>query len=112
MLQAGKLDQRITLLAPKAARGTSGGYQQQWEVRAECWAAVRHLSGNERAATKGAGGVVAVSGTEFITPWRGDVTERWAVLYRGQHYNIKHANDLMAKRETLILTCETGLNNA
>lgn len=112
MLQAGKLDQRITLLAPNATRGASGGYRQEWEARAECWAAVRHLNGTERAATKGAGGVVAVSGTEFITPWRDGVTERWAVLYRGEHYNIKHVNDLMGKRETLILTTERGLNHA
>lgn len=112
MLQAGKLDQRITLRSPQQTRGASGGYQQTWLDHPDCWAAVRNLSGTERSATTGAGGEVAVARVEITIPWREDVTERWGVLYRGRHHNIKHVNDLMARRETLILTCETGLNNA
>ena len=110
MLQAGKLDQRIALREPSQVRGTSGGFKKGWIDRPAMWAAVRHLSGNERRATS-VGGEVAVARTEFTIPYREGVTARWGVLYLGRHYNIQHVNDFMARREYLILTCDTGLND-
>lgn len=75
------------------------------------WAAVRNLSGNERPASGAAGGQVAVARVEFTIPYRPDVTTQWGVLYQGRHHNIVHVNDLMARKECLILTCDTGANN-
>ncbi len=111
MLQAGKLDQRITLRAPGRTRGASGGFKKQWIDQPPMWAAVRNLSGNETASTGVAGGRVAVARTEFTIPFRPDVSAEWGVLYQGRHYNIAHVNDLMARRECLILTCDTGMND-
>lgn len=111
MLQAGKLDQRIALRQPSTVRGRSGGFTTGWLDLPEMWAAVRHLSGNERLASSAAGGQVAVARTEFTIPYRPGITAQWGVLYQGRHYNIAHVNDFMARREFLILTCDTGLNN-
>lgn len=111
MLQAGKLDQRITLRAPSRTRGASGGFKKEWVDQPPMWAAVRNLSGNEQPATGAAGGRVAVARTEFTIPYRADVSAEWGVLYQGRHFNIVHVNDLMARRECLILTCDTGMND-
>lgn len=110
MLAAGKMDQRVALREPATLKGVSGGFTKSWTTHSEIWASVRHLSGNERRASK-AGGEVAVAGTEFSIAFRPGITEQWGILYQGKHYNIKHANDLMGKRERLVLTCDTGVND-
>ena len=110
MLQAGKLDQRLSLRQPAPAKGASGGFTRGWVTLPPMWGAVRHLSGTERRATS-AGGEVAEARTEITIPYRAEVTAQWSVLYQGRHYNIRHVNDFMARREFLILTCDTGVND-
>lgn len=110
MLAAGKFDQRVALREPATVKGASGGFTKAWTTHPEMWGSVRHLSGNERRASK-AGGEVAVSTTEISIPYREGVTEQWGVLHRGKHFNIKHVNDLLGKRERLVLTCDTGVND-
>ena len=111
MLQAGKLTQRITLQAPTIGKGTSGGITKAWaDVAANVPAAVRHLSGNERQASS-AGGQVAEARTEFTVRYRAGVTAKMRVLYEGAVYNIRHVSDYMAKHESLLLTCDTGVND-
>ena len=110
MLQAGKLTQRITLQALTITKGASGGAVKGWSEVAQVWAAVRHLSGNERQASS-AGGQEAEARTEFTIRYRAGVTERMRVLYGTKIYNIRHLNDFMARRESLVLTCDTGVNN-
>ncbi|SFU81694.1 phage head-tail adaptor, putative, SPP1 family [Paenacidovorax caeni] len=112
MLQAGKLTQRITLQAPVVARGRSGGQSKTWtDAATDVPAAVRNLSGNERRASSSAGGEVAQARAEFTLRWRPGITAQMRVLYGGAIYNIVHVNDFMARREFLILTCDTGLND-
>ena len=111
MLNAGKLNQRIALQTPTIGKGTSGGVVKGWaEVAGNLPAAVRHLSGNERQASS-AGGQVAEARTEITIRYRAGVTAQMRVLYQGAAYNIRHVNDFLAKRESLILTCDTGVNN-
>lgn len=110
MLQAGKLDKRITLQAPAITRGASGGVGKAWTEIAQVWAAVRNMSGNERAASS-AGGQVAEARTEFTIRYRSGVTAQARVLYAGAVYNIRHVNNFMERGESLILTCDTGVNN-
>lgn len=111
MLQAGKLNRRISLQSLTVTKGLSGGKQSNWaDFAVGVPAAVRHLSGNERQASS-AGGQVAEARTEFTIRWRGGVNAQMRVLYDGAIYNIRHVSDLMARRETLILTCDTGANN-
>lgn len=110
MQQAGKLDRRVTLQGVDITRGTSGGVVKGWADIATVWAAVRNLSGNERAASS-AGGQVAEARTEITIRYRPGITAQARVLYQGAVYNIRHANNLMERNETLILTCDTGVNN-
>lgn len=111
MIQAGKLNQRITLQVLTISKGTSGGANKAWaDVATSIPAAVRNMSGNERQASS-AGGQVAEARTEFIIRYRAGVTAQMRVLYQGAVYNIRHVNDFMARRESLILTCDTGVNN-
>lgn len=106
-----QFNQRITLQARTVTRGTSGGANKAWATVAEAWAAVRNFSGNERAASAQGGGQVAEARTEFTLRWRSGVTADMRVLYQGRTYNVRHVNDFMARRETLILTCDTGVND-
>lgn len=109
-MDIGKLDQPITLQASTVSKGSSGGIVKAWADVAKCWASVRHLSGNERQSSS-AGGQVAEARTEITIHWRPGVTAQMRVLHRGMAYNIRHVNDLMARRECLILTCDTGVND-
>ena len=110
-MQAGRLNRRITLQSLTVAKGTSGGMTKTWvNVATGIAAAVRNLSGNERRATS-AGGQVAEARTEFTIRYRAGVTAEMRVLYQGAVYNIRHVNDWMGKRESLVLTCDTGVND-
>ena len=111
MIRAGRLDRRITLQSLTVAKGTSGGMTKTWADFATSIAAgVRNLSGNERQASS-AGGQVAEARTEFTIRYRAGVTADMRVLYAGAVYNIRHVNDWMGKRESLVLTCDTGVND-
>ena len=111
MIRAGRLDRRITLQSLTVAKGASGGMKKTWANFATgIAAAVRNLSGNERQASS-AGGQVAEVRTEFTIRYRTGVTADMRVLYAGAVYNIRHVNDWMGKRESLVLTCDTGVND-
>lgn len=81
------------------------------DVAANVPAAVRHLSGNERRATSH-GGQVAEARTEITIRYRPGVHAQMRCQHQGVPYNIRHINNFMAKNESLILTCDTGLQNA
>ena len=111
MIRAGRLDRRITLQSLTVGKGTSGGMTKTWsDFATSIAAAVRNLSGNERQASS-AGGQVAQARTEFTIRYRAGVTAQMRVLYAGSVYNIQHVNDWMGKRESLVLTCDTGVND-
>ena len=64
-----------------------------------------------RRAASSAGGQVAEARTEITIRYRPFISAQSRVLYRGAVYNIRHVNNLMARNETLILTCDTGVND-
>lgn len=109
-MQAGKLNKRVTLQAPTVTKGASGGVVKGWSEVATVWAAIRHFSGNERAASS-AGGQVAEARVEITIRHRAAVTPQIRVLHGSTVYNVRHVNNFMEKNETLILTCETGVND-
>lgn len=111
MIQSGKLDKRITLQSCSVGKGVSGGMTKQWmDFAAGIPAAIRHLSGNERRASK-AGGQVAIARTEVTMRWIPGVDASMRVVFEDAAYNIQHVSDVMARREMLILTCDTGMND-
>jgi SPP1 family predicted phage head-tail adaptor len=93
------------------SKGSSGGLVKTWAAFAEPWAAVRHLSGNERQATSAGGGQVAQARAEFTIRSRPGVTEEMRVLHRSKTYNITHVNPFNERGAWMLLTCETGVND-
>ncbi len=111
MLRAGELNRRLTLQRQDVTRGSSGGIEKRWsDIAVNIACAVRELSGNERQSSS-AGGKVAVARTEFTIRWRPGVVAQMRALYGGRIYDIQHVSDFKARREFLILTCDTGLND-
>lgn len=112
-MQAGKLTEYIRLQTLQIVKGASGGQQRAWTdlVPHELPASRRDYSGAERPATGSAGGEVASARTEFTIRWMPGVDATMRVLHGGQIHNIRHVNNFAGRRESLVLTCETGVND-
>lgn len=111
-MRAGKLTERITLQQPVVGKGSSGGIQRTWvDFAVNLPASRRDLSGNERPASAQAGGQQPVASTEFTIRWMPGVIATMRIVHEGEMHNIKHVNNFAGRRESLILTCDTGVNN-
>lgn len=110
-----QLNKRIAIERLEISKGSSGGQKRDWVPwLKDLYAAVRHLSGNERRATS-VGGEVGVSGTEFrirarpeIQP---DMTTDVRIMFCGMTFNVKHINPLFERGEWIVLTCEMGVKD-
>ena len=110
-MQAGKLNERVTLQRLEVGKGKSGGVTRTWqEFATDLPASRRDFSGNERRATS-QGGEVATARTEFTIRWMPDVKATMRLLHGDEVFNILHVNNFAGRRESLVLTCESGLNN-
>lgn len=111
-MQTGKFNERITIQRQVMAKGLSGGKQASWVDFATGVAASRRdFGGNEKAASTAAGGRVAVGRTEFTVHWVPGVIATMRVLHDGEVHNIRHVNNFAGRRQSLVLTCETGAND-
>ncbi|SFB96614.1 phage head-tail adaptor, putative, SPP1 family [Polaromonas sp. OV174] len=107
-----QLDKLIEIQQHQVSKGRSGGIVKNWGVfLPSVYAAVRHLSGNERQATSAAGGQVAVARTEFRIRFRPGITGLMRIKHGEAIYNIDHVNPLNEGGDWLILTSYTGVNN-
>lgn len=110
-MQAGKLNEDVTLQRLEVGKGSSGGITRTWlDFATDLPASRRDFSGNERSATS-QGGEVATARTEFIIRWMPGVKATMRLLHGDEVFNIKHVNNFAGRRESLVLTCESGLNN-
>lgn len=111
-MQAGKLNEAITLQRLVQGQDSSGGIKRGWQdVEVDLPASRRDFSGAEKAATSAAGGEVATARTEFSIRWMPGVDATMRVIHDGQFHNIRHVNNFAGRRESLILTCDTGVND-
>lgn len=111
MRRAGKRDKRISIQKNTPAKGASGGMKDSWSSwLSNISASIRNRSGNERRATSH-GGEVAEERVEFELDYRPGVTAAMRVVYSGAYYNIRHVNNINEGNHTLLLTCDTGVNN-
>ncbi len=111
-MQAGKLNERITRQRLDMGQDDSGGMVRQClDLAKDVPASRRDLAGGERPATGSAGGQVAVSRTEFTIRWMPGINATMRVLHGGESHNIRHVNNFAGRRESLVLTCETGVND-
>lgn len=112
-MQAGKLTERIRIQRLEMAQSKSGGMQRSWVdlLPYDLPASRRDFSGNERPATTLAGGEVATARTEFTIRWMPGIDATMRIVHDGQFHNIRHVNNFAGRRESLILTCDTGGND-
>lgn len=110
-MQAGKLNEDVTLQRLEIGKGTSGGITRTWlEFAAGLPASRRDFSGTERGATS-QGGEVATVRTEFTIRWMPGVRSTMRLLHGDEIFNILHVNNFAGRRESLVLTCESGMND-
>lgn len=112
MLRAGQLRERITIEQVHISDDDSGGMVRTCTVLADnVPAGRRDISGSEKPATGIAGGEVSTARVEFTLHWRPGITSLMRVRHGEEFFNIRHVNDVARRRQTLILTCDTGVND-
>lgn len=105
-LNAGDLNQRITLRSRAAGLDAHGHPSGAWQTVATVWAAARPVEGREFVAAGEARSEITV---RFVIRWRSDVTAAMQVLWRGVAYDIVSPPiDPKGSRESLELMCATG----
>jgi SPP1 family predicted phage head-tail adaptor len=99
MIQAGKLDRRITIQERTAVQDGAGGETVTWVDRATVWAAKMDVSGREQLM---AHQMVPTDLVRFRIRYRSDVAMTDRVVYDGVAYNIQHKAEI-GRREGLEL---------
>lgn len=109
MLQAGKLNQRITFERPANAAGSFGHSPPVWVAVAQAWAHIRPMGSNERMAAfqmqSGQTHVVTVRYTPALAAARGE----WRIVYGTRTFNIVGLpRNIDERNEMLIFDCSEG----
>lgn len=110
MLNAGDLDQRITLQQRSTGTDVLGQVSRTWVDVATVWAQAQPVRGREFFTESGA---AARADVRFRIRYRADVTAEWRVQWRGQPYVLVAAPmDVLGKKTTLEMMCAAGLGDA
>lgn len=101
-MQAGRLDQRVTLERKQGGQVDDWGQPipDDWAPLATVWAAVEPLAGREYIAAQAAQSEVTA---RVRIRWRGDVDSQVRVVHRGKTYNVQSVIDPRSERKELIL---------
>jgi SPP1 family predicted phage head-tail adaptor len=108
-VNAGKLDQRITLQAPSASVDSLGQRVETWGAVVAVWANVEPLRGREFVA---AGAINSEAQVKVRMRYRAGVTPAMRVLWRGvPHAIVAEPVDVAGGRHTLELLCSAGIRD-
>jgi SPP1 family predicted phage head-tail adaptor len=108
MLNAGALNQRITLQRAVATRDATGDDIVSWTTVRDVWARVIPIRGRE-AFVQGVS--LSEMDTRFLVRWASDLAamdSRWRVLHRGRVYDLVSVAEAHMGRELLELLAKTG----
>lgn len=83
-MDAGQLDQKISLFSPSKVSSSSGAESVNWTLHSEPWANVRQVTGREYLS----GQVTADGNAVFRIRWRAGVTPEFRVDWRGALYGL------------------------
>lgn len=108
-MQAGRLDQRVTLQASVRTPDAIGEPVPAWSDLATVWANVRDMSGREVNAARA---VQSEAVRRVTIRWRADITADMRVLHRGRIMVITAPPREVGRREFLELDCSEGLTDA
>lgn len=108
-IEAGKLDQRVTL---QESTPTTDGFGQDvpaWSDVATVWARVEPLRGREFFQ---AGQMQASADVRITIRYRAGLNERMRVMWRGApHEIVSPLIDVGGQQETLEIMCATGIRD-
>lgn len=108
-LNAGPMDQRITIQRRVDARNAMGENAYTWQDVATVWARAEPLRGREWFA---AAQMQATADVRFTIRYRADLDATMRVLWQGQPHDIVAPPiDVAAARETLELMCLQGVRD-
>lgn len=108
-MQAGELNQRITLQQPSASRDALGQRVEAWTDVATVWASAQPLRGREFFA---AGQVQSEAAVRFTIRYRAGLAGNMRVLWRGvPHALVAEPMDVEGRTEKLELLCSAGIRD-
>lgn len=102
MIQAGKLDRRITIQTKTETRGAAGGVTTTWGTLAEVWAEKVSTSGREFRAAQGRH--LQVQLVLRIRYYSGLSENTHQILFESRSYNIVGIEE-EGRREGMLLAC-------
>jgi SPP1 family predicted phage head-tail adaptor len=105
-MNPGTLDQRITIEQETRAADAYGGAVTAWTTLATTWAAVKPLSGRERADMAA---IEAPASYRFTIRRRADVTDAMRLGWNGAVYNIRFIADPGARALYMTIDAERGV---
>ena len=109
MLNAGDLDQRITVQSPSASVDSRGQRVQTWADVATLWAQATPLRGREFFA---AGAMQSEAAVRFRLRYRTGIDGTMRVLWRGvPHAIVAEPMDVDGGKRTLELMCSAGIRD-
>lgn len=109
MLNAGELDQRITVQTPASTVDALGQRTETWTDVATLWAQAQPLRGREFFA---AGQVQSEAAVRFRIRYRTGIDGTMRVLWRGvPHAIVAEPMDVDGGKHTLELMCSAGIRD-
>ena len=107
MMNAGRLDQRVTLQQKSVTRAANGEEVVSWTPVATVWAEVRQIRGKEFFA---AAQMQDATDVRVRIRYRAGVTRDMRLLWRGASLDIVAVIEL-GRKEALELMCVSGVRN-
>ena len=108
-MQAGALNQRITIQQPSAAKDVLGQRVETWADVATVWASAQPLRGREFFA---AGQMQSEAAVKFTIRHRAGLAGNMRVLWRGvPHALVAEPMDVDGRMERLELMCAAGVRD-
>lgn len=109
MLNAGELDQRITMQSPAATVGALGQRTEAWSTVATLWAKATPLRGREFFA---AGAMQSEAAVRFSIRYRTGINGTMRVLWRGvAHAIVAEPMDVDGGKHTLEIMASAGIRD-
>jgi len=102
-MQAGSLNQRVTLERYTSTTDEWGSPIEAWAPLFTCWAAVEPLTGREYFAADAAQSEVTA---RIRMRYRPGITSQDRVIHDGKTYNIVTVIDVRSEHRELVLMCK------
>ena len=104
-MPAGKYRHRVTIQQATEPQDSYGQPQENWGDVATIWASVEALVGKEGHSSEDSQ-VLAQNTTLIKTRYKGEITTKMRILFKGQAFNITSIQDINGRGKEFHLYCE------